>query len=72
MDAPHFVVLSFICGARAAQDALALALVESCAAPGKEMGVVLKSLQAKWIRAGFPRDPVAVKSLLDDAMANAY
>jgi hypothetical protein len=43
-----------------------------CGAPGKEMGVVLKSLQAKWIRAGFPRDPVAVKSLLDDAMANAY
>ncbi|CAJ0863253.1 hypothetical protein AMST5_01564 [freshwater sediment metagenome] len=37
-------------------------------APGRQLGTVLKSLQAKWIRAGFPRDPVVVQRLLEDAV----
>ena len=36
-------------------------------APGQSMGAALKRLQAKWIRAGFPRDPRQVQQLLDDA-----
>ena len=35
--------------------------------PGQSMGAALKRLQAKWIRAGFPRDPRQVQELLDDA-----
>ncbi|HYA81038.1 MAG TPA: CCA tRNA nucleotidyltransferase [Methylocystis sp.] len=35
--------------------------------PGQGMGAALKRLQAKWIRAGFPRDPRQVQQLLDDA-----
>ncbi|GLI93250.1 CCA tRNA nucleotidyltransferase [Methylocystis echinoides] len=37
-------------------------------APGRRLGTVLKSLQAKWIRAGFPRDPVVVQHLLEEAV----
>jgi poly(A) polymerase len=36
--------------------------------PGRRLGAVLKSLQAKWIRAGFPRDPVIVQRLLEEAV----
>lgn len=36
--------------------------------PGRRLGAVLKSLQAKWIRAGFPRDPVIVRQLLEEAV----
>lgn len=98
----HLREMLFICGARAAADALALAYAESGAppespewceaaaylaetpapafpikgadliargvAPGRELGATLKSLQAKWIRAGFPRDPLIVQGLLEDAV----
>ena len=37
--------------------------------PGKALGAALKALQAKWIRAGFPRDPAIVKRLVDEAVA---
>ncbi len=36
---------------------------------GKLVGAALKSLQARWIRAGFPKDPVAVARLLDEVLA---
>lgn len=36
-------------------------------APGKALGAILKTLQAKWIRAGFPRDPATVKRLVEAA-----
>jgi poly(A) polymerase len=36
-------------------------------APGKTLGATLKSLQAKWIRAGFPRDPATIMRLVDEA-----
>ncbi|HMK89106.1 MAG TPA: CCA tRNA nucleotidyltransferase [Methylocystis sp.] len=35
--------------------------------PGQSLGATLKRLQARWIRAGFPRDPHKVLRLLDDA-----
>ena len=38
-------------------------------APGRGMGETLKSLQALWIRAGFPRDPGTLARLLDEALA---
>lgn len=41
-------------------------LVALGVAPGQNMGATLKRLQAKWIRAGFPRDPRQVLQLLDD------
>eukprot|EP01037_Dinobryon_pediforme_P016688 gene16688-16868_t len=37
--------------------------------PGPSMGVVLKKLQAAWIRAGFPRDPQSLNALLDQALS---
>ena len=37
--------------------------------PGPSMGVVLKKLQAAWIRAGFPRDPQTLNALLDQALS---
>jgi tRNA nucleotidyltransferase/poly(A) polymerase len=43
-------------------------LIARGVAPGRQLGTVLKSLQAKWIRAGFPRDPVVVQRLLEDAV----
>lgn len=100
--ASHLREMLFLCGSRAARDALALAFAESRApaddpqwteaaryleetpapafpikgadliargvAPGRELGAVLKALQAKWIRAGFPRDPAAVRQLLEEAV----
>lgn len=105
-DAPppvsHLREMLFLCGARAAADALALAFAESGASPddpswraaatyldetpapvfpikgadllargvspGRELGATLKSLQSKWIRAGFPRDPAALQKLLEEAV----
>jgi poly(A) polymerase len=37
--------------------------------PGRGVGAALKSLQAKWIRAGFPREPERLAELLNEAMA---
>lgn len=102
---PHLREMLFLCGARAAADALALAHAESAAAadnpdwreaarylketptpdfpikgadliargvaPGKQLGDALRTLQAEWIRAGFPRDPAVVLQLLENAMANS-
>ena len=34
---------------------------------GREMGRILKTLQASWIRAGFPKDPASIARLLDEA-----
>lgn len=101
----HLREMLFLCGARAAADALALAHAESAASaddpdwlaaaryldetpmpafpikgadliargvtPGKELGEALKTLQAEWIRAGFPRDPAVVQRLLEDAVASS-
>jgi poly(A) polymerase len=36
--------------------------------PGRRVGVVLKNLQALWIRAGFPREPDALARLMDEAL----
>ncbi len=33
---------------------------------GRPLGVALKSLQGKWIRAGFPQDPRTLATLLDE------
>ncbi|MDF2115147.1 CCA tRNA nucleotidyltransferase [Roseiarcaceae bacterium H3SJ34-1] len=38
---------------------------------GPAIGAVLKSLQAMWIRAGFPKDPELLAKLVDDAL-NAH
>lgn len=35
---------------------------------GRAIGAVLKTLQANWIRAGFPRDPAEVARLIDEAI----
>ncbi|CAN2532953.1 CCA-adding+enzyme [Methylocapsa aurea] len=40
-------------------------------APGRALGAVLKELQAKWIRAGFPRDPATVTRLVEEATRDA-
>jgi poly(A) polymerase len=98
----HLREMLFLCGARAAADALALAFAESGAAPddpnwleaaryldetpapefpikgadlialglkpGRDLGAALKALQANWIRAGFPRDPMVVRQLLEEAV----
>jgi tRNA nucleotidyltransferase/poly(A) polymerase len=45
-------------------------LVARGIAPGKALGATLKSLQAKWIRAGFPRDPAIVRRLVEEAAEN--
>jgi len=37
--------------------------------PGRRVGLALKTLQAKWIRAGFPREPEALARLLEEAAA---
>jgi len=36
---------------------------------GRRVGLALKTLQAKWIRAGFPREPEALARLLEEAAA---
>jgi tRNA nucleotidyltransferase/poly(A) polymerase len=38
---------------------------------GRQVGQTLKALQAGWIRAGFPKDPAALASLLDEAVEEA-
>jgi poly(A) polymerase len=35
--------------------------------PGQTLGATLKTLQANWIRAGFPRDPQTVMRLVEEA-----
>jgi poly(A) polymerase len=35
--------------------------------PGREVGAILKRLQAGWIRAGFPKEPEVLARLLDEA-----
>ncbi len=35
---------------------------------GKSVGAALKTLQAKWIRTGFPRDPATVGRLIDEVL----
>ena len=36
--------------------------------PGRGVGAALKTLQAKWIRAGFPREPETLARLLAEAL----
>jgi poly(A) polymerase len=36
---------------------------------GRAIGAALKSLQASWIRAGFPREPAVIARLIDEAVA---
>jgi poly(A) polymerase len=43
-------------------------LVERGVAPGRGVGAALKALQAKWIRAGFPREPETLARLLAEAL----
>ena len=38
--------------------------------PGRAVGIVLKRLQAAWIRAGFPSEPHRLAELLDAAMSS--
>jgi poly(A) polymerase len=38
-------------------------------APGRELGAILKRLQADWIRAGFPSDPRRLVELIEKATA---
>jgi len=38
-------------------------------APGRELGAILKRLQADWIRAGFPSDPRKLVELIEQATA---
>lgn len=42
-------------------------LIARGVSPGRELGATLKALQAKWISAGFPRDPAVVLRLLEEA-----
>ena len=37
-------------------------------AGGRRVGTILKTLQALWIRAGFPREPEVLARLLDEAL----
>ena len=37
---------------------------------GQRVGATLKTLQALWIRAGFPREPEVLARLLDEALKN--
>lgn len=39
--------------------------------PGQALGAMLKSLQAKWIAAGFPNDPATVTRLIEAALATS-
>lgn len=36
--------------------------------PGRTVGAALKTLQARWIRAGFPRDPAVLAQLVDEVV----
>ena len=42
-------------------------LVARGVGPGQRLGAMLKTLQALWIRAGFPKEPEALARLLDEA-----
>jgi poly(A) polymerase len=44
-------------------------IVKRGVAQGQGVGATLKSLQALWIRAGFPREPEQLARLLDEALA---
>ena len=44
-------------------------LVARGIAPGRGVGAALKTLQAKWIGAGFPREPETLARLLAEALA---
>jgi poly(A) polymerase len=46
-------------------------LVAQGITPGPRMGEMLKTLQALWIRAGFPRDPDALNRLLRKVLGQA-
>jgi len=46
-------------------------LVARGVAPGRGVGEALKTLQAKWISAGFPREPEALARLLSEALGEA-
>ena len=35
--------------------------------PGRQVGAMLKRLQAAWIRAGFPKEPEVLARLLEEA-----
>ena len=39
--------------------------------PGRAIGETLKLLQAKWIRAGFPKEPEVLARLLDESVAES-
>ena len=39
--------------------------------PGRNIGAALKTLQARWIRAGFPRDPAVLARLVDEVVQDA-
>lgn len=39
--------------------------------PGRALGAMLKTLQANWIRAGFPKDPATVTRLVEEAARSA-
>jgi poly(A) polymerase len=43
-------------------------LVARGLSPGRGVGEALKNLQAKWIRAGFPREPARLAQLLAEAL----
>jgi poly(A) polymerase len=38
---------------------------------GRRIGAALKTLQARWIRAGFPRDPAIVTRLIEDVIGDS-
>ena len=39
--------------------------------PGRSIGAALKTLQARWIRAGFPRDPAVLARLVDEVVQDS-
>ena len=39
--------------------------------PGRNIGAALKTLQARWIRAGFPRDPAVLARLVDEVVRDS-
>ena len=46
-------------------------IIARSAASGHQVGLALKALQARWIRAGFPQDPTVLAALLDEALEEA-
>lgn len=45
-------------------------LIARGVAPGRNLGAALKTLQAKWIHAGFPSDPAVVMRLVEEAITS--